>query len=128
MKHFDCANVIRKKNNWNIILLFVFLAVGQIKVNAAPTVNGLFYGDGDENQYVLYNTSIGGSKLWYTVYGNTLYVALVVDRSVNDNVFAPKTNKEYNQSAGWENHRDAKRLTDSEFAEFSLTVGDASYT
>ncbi len=55
------------------------------------------YGDGDEHAYVLYNTSIGGSKLWYTVSGNRLYVALVVSRAVNDNVFG---NRSYTQLHG----------------------------
>jgi len=89
-----------------------------------PTVNGLFYGDGDQNSYVLYNTSVGGSKLWYTVVSNRLYVALVVDRSVNDNVFGNRT---YTQNAGWNPPHTANRLVDSEYAQFTLTVGSTTY-
>ncbi len=96
-------------------------------LRAAPTVNGLFYGDDDQSRYVLYNTSIGGSKLWYTVSGNRLYVALVVDRSVNDNVFSSKSNRAYTTDAGWGPHRAAKRLTDSEFAQFTLTIGKTKF-
>lgn len=91
---------------------------------AAPTVNGLFYGDGDESRYVLYNTSIGGSKLWYTVAGNRLYVALVVSRDVNDNVFG---NRDYTRNAGWTPQHPANRLVDSEYAQFTLTVGGTTY-
>ncbi len=104
--------------------LLLLLATAQVAL-AQPTVNGLFYGDGDESNYVLYNTSIGGSKLWYTVSGNRLYVALVVDRSVNDNVFG---NRDYTQNAEWTPPHEAKRLVDSEYAEFTLTIGGLTYT
>jgi len=112
------------KKRYYIFVLFIVLLVQNVW--SEPTVNGLFYGDGDESEYVLYNTSIGGSKLWYTVSGNRLYVALVVDRSVNDNVFSPQSNSAYTQSAGYPNHRSAKKLTDSEFAQFTLTIGSTT--
>jgi len=119
-------NIKRYKLMKKIYALVIFLLILVLQnLIAEPTVNGLFYGDGDQSEYVLYNTSIGGSKLWYTVSGNRLYVALVLDRNVNENVFSPKSNKAYTQSAGW-NHRDAKRLTDSEYAEFTLTIGNES--
>jgi hypothetical protein len=95
-----------------------------LRLNAAPTVNGLFYGDGDQGRYVLYNTSIGGSKLWYTVSGNRIYVALVVSRTVNDNVFG---NRDYTRNAEWNPPHQAKSLVNSEYAEFMLTVGATSY-
>jgi len=98
---------------------------GSALVHAAPTVNGLFHGDGDANRYVLYNTSVGGSKLWYTVAGNRLFVALVVDRSVNDNVFS--SNRDYTRDAGWNPPRDASKLINSEYARFTLAVGEASF-
>jgi len=116
-----------KTNYWGMFLLLVLILPEALY--AAPTVNGLFYGDGDESQYVLYNTSVGNSKLWYTVADNRLYVALVVNPVlVNDNAFANKKNKAYTKDAGYPNHRDSKRLTDSEFAEFTLTVGDVETT
>ncbi len=127
MKYFFGLHNIRSKSFVSGFFLFIFLIMVSLNTSAVPSVNGLFYGDGDENQYVLYNTSVGGSKLWYTIHDNRLYVALVVDRSVNENVFSPKADKDYTSSAGWTSHRDAKRLTDSEFAEFTLTVGDVTY-
>jgi hypothetical protein len=52
-------------------------------------------------------------------------VALVVNPAlVNDNAFSDKSNKAYTKDADYPSHRSAKRLTDSEFAQFSLTVGD----
>ncbi len=120
MKH------ITTNNYWLARNLFVAWVAcsGALWAHAAPTVNGLFYGDGDEHAYVLYNTSIGGSKLWYTVSGNRLYVALVVSRDVNDNVFG---NRDYTRNAGWSPPHAANRLVDSEFARFTLTVGGTTY-
>ncbi len=110
---------------WILLGGILALLAGGERVNAAvPTVNGLFYGDGDQHNYVLYNTSIGGSKLWYTFADNRIYVALVVDRSVNDNVFG---NRDYTQSAGWGPPHPANRLVDSEYAQFTLTVGSTTF-
>ena len=55
-------------------------------MSGPPTVNGLFYGDGDDIYYTLLSTSYFGSKLYayYDAPSNRLYVALVVDRSIND--------------------------------------------
>ncbi len=117
--HKLCASILG--------ILALSAAATAATATAAPTVNGLFFGDGDQNRYVLYNTSVGGSKLWYTVADNRLYVALVVDRSVNDNLFANKSGKDYTSSAGWNPPHLASRLIDSEFASFTLTVGDTEF-
>lgn len=87
---------------------------------AAPTVNGLFYGDGDYTRYTEYAVSPPleeGGRTRGTLYksevisgdGDTwLYFAMVVDRSVNDNVFAERlgnaADREYLDSAGWRNN------------------------
>ena len=55
-----------------------------------PSVNGLFYGDGDDSRYNLYAENPGRSKLYYYLDGTTLYAALVLSSSVNDNVFGVK--------------------------------------
>jgi len=90
---------------------------------APPTVNGLYYGDGDVNNYPAepYEISEYGSSLYVTLIDGVLYVCLVVTRDVNDNVFSPI--RDYTSSAGWGPPRGAHRLIDSEFAEFFLTVG-----
>ena len=95
-----------------------------------PTVNGQFYGDGDYLNYpsTPYATSAGGSTIYLTLVDGTLYVALVVSRSVNDTMMAPKNvnGNQYIGSGGWGGHREGKRLMDSEFAGFSLTVGSGA--
>ncbi|MGD2115524.1 MAG: hypothetical protein PVG07_10750, partial [Acidobacteriota bacterium] len=93
---------------------------------AQPTVNGWFYGDGDDALYFPYSTSEYGSVLYsYFDAPNTrLYVALVVTHAVNDTVCS--TTKAYTGSAGWNPPRGCDRLTDSEFAEFSLECAPGS--
>ena len=93
---------------------------------AQPTVNGLFYGDGDDALYQPYSTSEYGSVLYSYVDISTLtlYVALVVDHSVNDMVCSP--NKPYTQSTGWNPPRSCKRASDSEFAAFTLECAPGS--
>ncbi|HUP41646.1 MAG TPA: hypothetical protein VM599_00395, partial [Thermoanaerobaculia bacterium] len=102
---------------------------------AQPTVNGLFYGDGDDAYYVHWATSELGSKLYVYLHvpTTTLYVALVVDRSVNDNVFGasdPNFPGNYMVSAGWGagagQQRSASALTNSEFATFEFACEEGS--
>jgi hypothetical protein len=102
---------------------------------AQPTVNGLFYGDGDDAYYVHWATSELGSKLYVylDVPTTTLYVALVVDRSVNDNVFGASHSGfsgNYMSSAGWGGgggqQRSASALTNSEFASFEFACEENS--
>jgi hypothetical protein len=90
-----------------------------------PTVNGLYWGDGDHEKYQLYNTSYWDSKLYAYLDGTTLYAALVVDRSVNDNVF-DKGVTQYMKSADW-NNRPASNLVNSEYAGFTLTCAGTTY-
>jgi len=109
-----------------IVLLFVafsfaeFSLGGVVEAASPPIVNGLFFGDGDNNDYALYATSEHGSGLYIYFDSPTIYVALVVDRSVNDNVCSPQSDPAYTQNAGWSNHRTCKRATDSEYASFTL--------
>jgi hypothetical protein len=126
------------------VVLFTFLTLlTQSYVNAqAPTVNGLFYaptdngvldpvnGIPDSQRYpsTPYAISVGGSKVYLTLIDGTLYVALVVDRLVNDNMFdaGPGGPQPYMNSGGWGSHRTARRLIDSEYAEFFLIVGEGA--
>jgi hypothetical protein len=98
-----------------------------------PTVNGLFYGDGDDAKYVEYATSYLGSKLYiyYDAPTALLYTALVVNTAVNDNVFGqPDGRKTYMSSVGWGSgggqQRGANKLTDSEFAQFTFACAPGS--
>jgi len=45
-----------KTGTRKVFALLTALSLGvSARLNAAPTVNGLFYGDGDETQYQLYS-------------------------------------------------------------------------
>ncbi len=93
-----------------------------------PTVNGLFYGDGDDAKYQLYATSVGGSGLYIylDVPTKKLYVALLVSHTVNDLVCTDRLNAAYTASAGWGQHRSCKRASDSEFATFTFECAPGS--
>jgi uncharacterized protein (TIGR02597 family) len=92
-----------------------------------PLVNGLFYGDGDSERYVLIAESPGGSKLYgyFDTTTSRYYSALVVDRAVNDNVVGNKT---YTDNAGWNPAHPFNRIVDSEFMGFTLSCGSQSWT
>ena len=105
-----------------LVFLFALIAVSAGSQDALaagpPTVNGLFYGDGDDQVYWPYGYSEHGSILYVYYDHPTLYAALVVNRTVNDNVCS--TEVLYPQDAGWPNSRNCKRMTDSEYASFNL--------
>ncbi len=116
------------------VLVLTAIAVPVNAQTNPPTVNGQFYGDGDDAKYIEFATSYLGSKLnvYFDAPGATLYVALVVNPEVNDNVFgqpaSPDTN--YMTSVGWGGgegqQRSAAKLTDSEFAEFTFACAPGS--
>lgn len=93
----------------------------------APTVNGLFYGDGDHERYVPIATSAEGGRLYgyFDTTSGRYYAAVVVSRNVNENVFG---NGAYTDSAGWKPAHTFNRMTDSEFMGFTLTCGKTSWT
>ena len=98
----------------------VLLCLAAGAASAQPTVNGWFYGDGDDALYQPYATSEYGSVLYsyYDAPNNRLYVALVVSHAVND--MACSSSRPYTSSTGWNPPRDCGRLSDSEFASFTL--------
>ncbi|HEX6201777.1 MAG TPA: hypothetical protein VF100_02165, partial [Thermoanaerobaculia bacterium] len=120
---------------WCVAALLLLCLPTVTALAAPPTVNGLFYGDGDDARYVHWATSLYGSDLYVylDVPTTTLYVALVVDRSVNDNVFGASHSGfpgNYMQSAGWGQgggqQRSAVALTNSEFASFEFACAFGS--
>ena len=119
-----------------ICALLLCLSAGTASA-APPTVDGRFWGPDDVNgeidqtKYTLYATSVNGSVLYsfLDIPNQTLYVALVVSHTVNDTVCSPQSNRDYTASAGWGNTpRPCNRLTDSEFAEFTLECAPDSTT
>ncbi len=115
---------------WRAGTLVALLLLTAGTAAAQPTVNGLFYGDGDDAIYSPYATSQFGSVLYnyYDAATNIMYVALVVSHAVNDNVCSPKANKDYTASANppWSQHRSCKRASDSEFASWTLECAPGS--
>jgi hypothetical protein len=107
-------------------IVFLLPAQPAVANGDPPTVNGLYYGDGDDARYQLYATSVNGSELftYYDAPSKKLYVALVVSHSVNDQVCS--ATKAYTASAGWNPPRDCSRGTDSEFAEFTFECAPGS--
>lgn len=122
----------RSAGRWRWIAAGTWLALGLSTGLAQPVINGLFYMDGDNHQYPAIPSaqSAAGSKLYVRLVDGRLYVALVVAREVNDNVFDASANSAYLTSAGWGpgNNKTARRRMDSEFATFTLTVAGTSWT
>lgn len=107
----------------------LMLAAASPAALSQPVVDGLFFGTGEDALYTPYQTSENGSVLYsyLDISTTTLYVALVVNQAnVNDTVCSPQSDNAYTQSAGWPNHRSCKRLTDSEFASWTLQCAPGS--
>jgi hypothetical protein len=114
-----------------VIVALVGLALLAPAVWAVPTVNGLFFGDGDYQEYLLLgNDTDGGSrgKIYYRLDGSTLYIALVVSKAVNDAVFGvkgggPSSDGAYMGSADWNPVHSFQRLYGSDHATFGIECG-----
>lgn len=124
------------------LLLSLTLLAGQAAAqepatpSAAPTVDGLFYGPAgypDSNNYIFLSSNPGRGDIHYYLDGTTLYVAVVVQRSANDNVFAITSgggaDQSYVISAGWSgggaNHR-FSALTGSDHMELELSCDNGA--
>ncbi|MEE8368085.1 MAG: GEVED domain-containing protein, partial [Thermoanaerobaculia bacterium] len=120
---------IARFRRWALATALLAILPGA-SLGQTPTVDGLFFGLGDNTLYQPYATSVNGSVLYIYYDGstNTMYVALVVSHTVNDNVCSPKGNKDYTASAipPWTQHRSCKRASDSEFASFTLECAPGS--
>lgn len=117
------------------LAILALAVLGSAKANATPTVNGRFYGDGDHLEYAEFATTYYGSKLYvfYDAPTTTLYVAFVVEPSVNENVFGQPPDgmsSTYMASTGWGmgggQQRGADTLIDSEFAGFRFACEPSS--
>jgi hypothetical protein len=74
-------------------LMILTTAVVSAGPTATPIVDGRLYGDNDIANYDVLAEALGGrGTLYYKLEGSTLYAAVVVSSSVNDNVFACKKN------------------------------------
>ncbi|NOX62558.1 MAG: hypothetical protein GXP42_11540, partial [Chloroflexi bacterium] len=97
-------------------------------VLSAPTVDGLYSGD-ESNYYVLGSADNGRGTLYYNRVGNTLYLLMRVDPSVNDNVFGEKgVDDAYVQSVGWAARHTFKDLWKSDHIALSAQCGSQTWT
>jgi hypothetical protein len=101
-----------------------------------PTVDGLFYGPGDpedptsyDEGYIPLGENEGRGTIYYILDGSRLQLAVVVDTSVNDNVFGDTNDpvdSDYLKDAGWSgggaNHT-AAALIGSDNVELLLKCG-----
>lgn len=120
------------KGNGNSMGYFLVRRDARLQsIAGVPTVDGLYTGD-ETNYYVLGQADSGRGTLYFNLVGNTLYLLMRVNSSVNDNVFAmdPKNSSEdqaYLASVGWSKHH-FKDLWKSDHIEFTLTCGSNSWT
>jgi hypothetical protein len=114
-----------------LAMVLAFVPAGSVHADAPPplpTVDGLFYLDGDVNNYYYLSESGTRGTLYYRLEGTTLYVAAVVSETVNDNVFGMKgADGAYLASADWSAVHTAGRLINSDHLEFSLQCGANSW-
>lgn len=101
--------------------------------HAFPTTNGLFFGDGDlDEYYLLGQDTTGGSKgkIYYRVEGSRLHIALVVNKQgANDAVFGNKQQDgAYMSSASWSAKHDFGALEGSDHATFGIECGATAST
>ena len=101
-----------------------------------PTVNGLFFGDDDLEDYAFLLQDTGGGskgKIYYGLDGTTAYFALVVGKaSANDAVFGKGSGQNapddtYLDDAGWNKH-EFKILEGSDHATFGVECGATADT
>jgi len=91
-----------------------------------PTVDGLYSGD-ESNYYVLGSADGGRGTLYFNRVGDTLYLLMRVDNSVNDNVFGKdSTDAAYVQSVGWNKHK-FKDLRGSDHIRVAVTCGNQGW-
>lgn len=115
-------------------LLILSLATLEAANPGTPTVNGLFYGDGDKDNYKLLGSADAGrGSLYFKRVDDTLYLAVVVSNTVNDNVFGDTgdtDDKLYLKSAGWKgvgNQHHTEALINSDNTELKLQCGNDTY-
>ncbi len=127
----------RSKARAATILLLLALLPGSLPLfGGTPTVNGLFFGDGDLNDYAFLLSDTGGGskgKVYYGLDGNTVYIALVVNKNAaNDAVFGKGSGQgapddAYLDDANWNKH-EFLILEGSDHATFGLECGATADT
>jgi hypothetical protein len=112
----------------------LLLPVASVSAATPPLVDGRFYGAGDNNDYTLLAQDPGRGDLYYYQNGDTLYLAVVVNTDVNDNVFGNMNlaaDQAYVRSVGWKgqsNQHTAKALINSEMVQLQFECAGQSWS
>ena len=114
------------------IFALLLIVPSQIQ-GQSPTVNGLFYGDGDYQRYNLWAVSPDANgTLYYYIEGETLYIATVANYgTVADNVIGDDGNSEdedYLLSSGWPSGHTAGELIGSDKLSMTFRVGSSEWS
>ena len=113
----------------------LLLPVAAVTAAAPPVVDGRFYGgaDPDANDYVLLAQDPGRGDLYYYQDGSTLYLAVVVNTDVNDNVFGNMSlvgDQDYVKTVSWKgqaNQHTAKALVNSEMMQLQFACAGQTW-
>jgi len=81
VQHFVIEEKINMKlaKIMTIAVIALFCSSTVIVSAAVPTVNGLYYLDGDSGNYSYLGENPGRGKVYYYLDGSTLYLAVLVD-------------------------------------------------
>jgi hypothetical protein len=115
-----------------LAMVLAFVPAGSVHADAPPplpTVDGRYFHGGDvDNYYYLGPTTQTRGTIYYRLEGTTLYLAVVVSETVNDNVFGMKGfDGAYLASADWSAVHTAGRLINSDHLELALECGTNSW-
>jgi len=111
-------------------VIFAFIMAPSTLSAQAPTVNGLFYGDGDYQRYIFWaEAQEARGDLYYYIDGDILYLAVVASENLTcDNVFGEDpTDQAYVQSAGWDDKHTGKDLVGSDKLIMTLRSGASEW-
>lgn len=115
---------------WRLLAASIAMVLSTSSARAVPTVNGLFFGDGDYQEYLLLgNDTSGGSKgkIYYFLDGSTMYIALVVGKEAANDAVVGDRDQDGNylkgsvptHGADWNQHT-FKQLYGSDHADFGI--------
>lgn len=108
----------------SILFFFLLLNINQAFSQTPPITNGLFYGDGDHERYALLYNDVGRGKMYYYVDANKMYLAFVLDPSLNDNVVGDGSMTGYMESVDWLTDHNFGKLEGSDrLIEISFACG-----
>jgi hypothetical protein len=108
--------------------ILVFLLLFTLDAKAEVTdidINGLYWGDGDYQEYTLRSESPGGRGFIYAdrVSADRIYALVRVSYSVNDNAFKPVKDS-YIESVGWNPPHSLSSLIGSDHLAMFMECGD----